>query len=48
MVLGITYIITYSMENDMLASKILKKIVIEIFIYFVVDVTPIIIVRLFL
>lgn len=48
MVLGITYIITYFMENDMLASKILNKIVIEIFIYFVVDVTPIIIVRLFL
>lgn len=48
MVLGITYIITYSMENDMLTSKILNKIVIEIFIYFVVDVTPIIIVRLFL
>lgn len=48
MVLGITYIITYSMENDILTSKILNKIVIEIFIYFVVDVTPIIIVRLFL
>lgn len=48
MVLGITYIITYSMENDMLTSKILNKIVIEIFIYFVVDVTPINIVRLFL
>lgn len=48
MVLGITYIITYSMENDMLTSKILNKIVIEIFIYFVVAVTPIIIVRLFL